>query len=230
MNTYVISDIHGCARTFEALLQKIRLKKEDQLYLLGDYINKGPDSKGVLDLILHLKKEKFNVSCLRGNHDQMLLDVQLGNVPGSWEHSLEKQHTLQSFQVDTPFEIPEFYLRFLDDLGYYTETEHYFLVHAGFDFRSAFPFRDPGSMLNIKTIDPPKGMLQGKKIVRGHVPQQLTNTLAAIEQSSEVISIDGGCVYYNNIEFGNLWALDLHSLQIVYQPNIDRPYKISIKK
>jgi len=229
MNTYVISDIHGCAKTFQALLKKIALRKEDQLYLLGDYINKGPDSKGVIDIIMDLIKSKFKVTCFRGNHDQMLLEVQLGNVSGSWEHSLEKRQTLKSFGVTSPFEVPDMYLRFLDELEYYAELERYFLVHAGFDFRSTFPFEDKGAMLNIKSFDLPT-FINEKKVVRGHVPQQLANTVSSIKEGSQIISIDGGCVYYNNLEFGNLWALDLESLQIIYQPNIDKPYQINLKK
>ena len=60
-----ISDIHGCARTFKKLvLEKVVLDKQDTLFLLGDYINKGPDSKGVLDFIFELKNSGFNVQCL----------------------------------------------------------------------------------------------------------------------------------------------------------------------
>ena len=44
MAKYAISDIHGCLKSFQALLEKIDLKKEDELFLLGDYIDRGPDS------------------------------------------------------------------------------------------------------------------------------------------------------------------------------------------
>jgi serine/threonine protein phosphatase 1 len=48
MRRFAISDIHGCARTFGALLNKINLSPVDELFLLGDFIDRGPDSKGVL--------------------------------------------------------------------------------------------------------------------------------------------------------------------------------------
>ena len=51
MNKYAISDIHGCLKTFKALLTKLDFSKQDELYLLGDYIDRGPDSKGVIDYI-----------------------------------------------------------------------------------------------------------------------------------------------------------------------------------
>ncbi len=54
MKRYVIADIHGCTKTFHALLEKISLQKADQLFLLGDYIDKGKDGAGVIDKIISL--------------------------------------------------------------------------------------------------------------------------------------------------------------------------------
>ena len=60
--TYVIADIHGCCRTFRHLLfEVIRLKKEDTLYLLGDYIDRGPESKGVIETIMALQADEYNI-------------------------------------------------------------------------------------------------------------------------------------------------------------------------
>ena len=70
MRRFAISDIHGCARTFEALLDRIAFTSQDELYLLGDYIDRGGDSKGVLDLIFRFQKEGYAVQCLLGNHEQ----------------------------------------------------------------------------------------------------------------------------------------------------------------
>lgn len=75
MPQYAITDLHGCARTFRALLDKIRFSKEDELYLLGDYINRGPDSKGVIDHILELRESGHTVHCLRGNHQRRFFSV-----------------------------------------------------------------------------------------------------------------------------------------------------------
>ncbi|MGB3587457.1 MAG: metallophosphoesterase, partial [Tunicatimonas sp.] len=58
MKQWVITDIHGCAKTFEALLQRINFRRSDSLYLLGDYVDRGPDSKGVLDLVMQLSQSK----------------------------------------------------------------------------------------------------------------------------------------------------------------------------
>ena len=54
MSRFAISDIHGCAKTFEALLEQIALTKDDTLFLLGDLIDRGPGSKEVVDKVLQL--------------------------------------------------------------------------------------------------------------------------------------------------------------------------------
>ncbi len=59
MRRFAISDVHGCARTFGALPDQIGFGSRDEFFLLGDYVGRGPDSKGVPGLILHLKKEGF---------------------------------------------------------------------------------------------------------------------------------------------------------------------------
>jgi serine/threonine protein phosphatase 1 len=62
MRRIAIADTHGCHLTFRKLIEKrVMLKKEDQLYLLGDYINKGPDRKRVLDYLLFLINNGFQV-------------------------------------------------------------------------------------------------------------------------------------------------------------------------
>ncbi len=69
MRKLAIGDIHGCNKTFKALLDQINLSKDDELTLLGDYIDRGPDSKGVIDTIINLQSSGYQVRALRGNHD-----------------------------------------------------------------------------------------------------------------------------------------------------------------
>ena len=76
MATYVLSDIHGRLVTFISMMDKIKLDKEkDTLYLLGDYIDSGPDGVGVIQHIMNMQDQGFRVHCLMGNHDKMMLDV-----------------------------------------------------------------------------------------------------------------------------------------------------------
>lgn len=59
-----------CLKTFKSLLKKISVSKSDELYILGDFIDRGPQSKGVIDYIWELQKLGYIVHCLKGNHDQ----------------------------------------------------------------------------------------------------------------------------------------------------------------
>jgi serine/threonine protein phosphatase 1 len=230
MARFAISDIHGCLRSFRALLfNKIKLVKGDQLFLLGDYINKGPDSKGVLDLISQLKKDGYQVYCIRGNHDQMLLDVWLGNTSGSWLKEAQKINTLKSFRVNTPHDIPAEYISQIASMSLYIELDRYFLVHAGFYLGIHAPFLDEVAMMNIKKFDYNTQEMKGKQIIHGHIPTQLPEIQALLRKDGPVKKIDGGCVYYTSKEYGNLVGIDIDSNVLFVQPNEDFPYEVALK-
>src|SRR5436190_4191878 len=72
---FAIGDIHGCALTLEKLLlHELQINRHDEIYFLGDYIDRGPRSREVIDLILALQKENYGVRTLRGNHEQLFID------------------------------------------------------------------------------------------------------------------------------------------------------------
>ncbi len=77
---FAIGDIHGCFKPFyELVVNVIDLKKEDRLILLGDYIDRGFQSKEVIDFIIDLKASGFDVTPLMGNHEAMLLEAYADN-------------------------------------------------------------------------------------------------------------------------------------------------------
>lgn len=221
---FAISDIHGCAKTFEKLVQKvIALQPEDELFLLGDYVNKGPDSKGVLDFILSLRNKGHTIHCLRGNHEQYLLD--------GWRYEWERiafmnrggLATVRSFGVTDVREIPEKYLQFLRALPLYVETKKYLLIHAGLNFDLADPFKDDYSMLNIRKMQVDKSKTGGRRVLHGHVPQPVTAIQKCLKNHEDHISIDGGCVYHHLPGMNHLLALELTSQKLYIQVNIDQP-------
>ncbi len=230
MARYAITDIHGCARTFKALvLEQLHLRKDDELYLLGDYVNKGPDSKGVIDFILHLQKQHYQVHCLRGNHDQMLL-----NAARAGERALlltpdEKKLTYQNFRISDITHLPDKYVNFLNSLPYYLELPDYYLVHAGFDFKQADIFKDTDAMMNIRNYKVDWEKLSDKRLLHGHTPTALSIILQGVDQQKQCLNLDAGCAYYKNAALGNLVALDLDAMQLYKQCNLDKPYPINIK-
>lgn len=219
---FAISDIHGCTRTLEKLvLDKISLRKHDMLYLLGDYINKGPDSKGVIDFIFKLRDSGYQVKCLRGNHEQYLLD----GFIYSWEEiafsSRGGKETLESFSAKTIQEIPSKYLVFIKSLPFYFELENHLLIHAGLNFDLADPYRDDYSMLNIRNMDFELERTGGKRIIHGHVPKSFLEISQKLEKKWNHISIDAGCVYNHLDGLNHLVALDIETEKLYIQKNID---------
>ncbi len=121
---FAISDIHGCHLTFKALLDKIAFSTSDELYLLGDYIDRGPDSKNVLDTIFELQQNNYNLQCLRGNHEQMLLDEADQRSTDRWVRHGGLQ-TLESFNAKKMEDIPDKYYHFLRELPYFFEVDSF---------------------------------------------------------------------------------------------------------
>ena len=230
MARYALTDIHGCAQTLKAMvLDQLKLKKTDELYLLGDYVNKGPDSKGVIDFILHLQAQHYQVFCLRGNHDEMLLKASKKGEKALSLTSDEKELTLRSFDVSHFEQLPEKYRQFIHSLPYYLELPDYMLVHAGFDFHQKDIFKDKDAMLNIRNYKIDWAKIGDKRLLHGHTPIPLHSIKKDVLHLNPKVNLDAGCVYYRNASFGNLVALDLDSNDLYIQPNIDRPYKVERK-
>jgi serine/threonine protein phosphatase 1 len=230
MARYALTDIHGCAQTLKALvLGQLKLQKQDELYILGDLVNKGPDSKGVIDFIVHLQKQHYNVQCLRGNHDQMLLKAAIKGESALNLSLPEKELVLQSFGIQEFEQLPPKYINFLKSLPYYLELPDYFLVHAGFDFKQDDIFKDKEAMLNIRGYKLTPAKLNNKRLLHGHTPVALHTIKKSVAHSSYSLNLDAGCVYYKNASYGNLIALDLDSQELYIQPNEDRPYSVRRK-
>ncbi|MHC2992243.1 serine/threonine protein phosphatase, partial [Pontibacter sp. HJ8] len=199
MARYAITDIHGCSRTFKALvLEQLGLKKKDELYLLGDFVNKGPDSKGVLDFIMHLQKQHYQVHCLRGNHDQMLLTAATKGEAALNLSDPEKKLVLESFGIHDFKKLPSQYATFLDALPHYLELPDYYLVHAGFDFHQSDIFKDKDAMLNIRNYEVDWHKLSHKRLLHGHTPTALHSIKKGATHKDSKINLDAGCVYYKN--------------------------------
>jgi len=207
--------------TFSALLHDVlRIRKTDTIYLLGDYIDRGPRSREVVDSILRLRQKGYSAHALRGNHDDMLLraceDRDCFRV---WLLNGGRT-TLDSFGIEDPCDTPLVYKRFLSRLPYYFELEDFILVHAGLNRQADDPFSDKEAMLwarpsSINTTS----VFTGKPIISGHTPV----TKEAIINSLRTgwILLDNGCVYSSNQELGSLAALELNSLSLYFQKNID---------
>jgi serine/threonine protein phosphatase 1 len=227
---FVIGDLHGCVSTFREMTEvQLRLRKEDTLFLLGDYIDRGPDSKGVVDHILDLQKRSYRVVPIMGNHEYMLLNaVDDEEEFGLWEFN-GSFATLISFGIDASrarepgsvHEIPGFYIDFFRNLPIYAETPGFVMVHAGIGHDKQNPF-DPDFALWTREEYYNRQLMNGRRLVHGHTPFSLASIRERVHDPEEkFINLDGGCVYNDYKDYGNLVALDLDSLELYVQENIE---------
>jgi serine/threonine protein phosphatase 1 len=234
--TWIIPDIHGCLLTLKTLIEyQITPQQGDELIFLGDYIDRGPDSKGVIDYIMKLESQGFHVRKLMGNHEDYAItaweedhDVKsfLGIRPKTktqkeWEVYGGKQ-TLQSFEVDRPRDIPEKYINWMKELEYFIQLDQCIVVHAGMNFEIENPFEDRYSMIWIREFEIDSKKIGNRKVIHGHVPVNLELIDMAINTSdSKFIDLDNGIYFSNRAGYGNLVALELHSMEYVVQSLMD---------
>lgn len=227
MNTWAITDIHGCALTFRALLRRIQFSREDTLFLLGDYIDRGPRSKEVLDVIMELREADYTVECLLGNHDWVMLhalDEPYTQEARNWKSRFGGQETLRSFRCNSEQEVDAKYIDLLQSMDYYREYQDLILVHAGLNLTIANPWDDQEAMLWVRYDDRELDTtwLEGRTIVHGHTPQPRRAIYDQLEQRAQVplVSIDNGCVY-DRPGMNHLCALNLDNMQLIFEPNVD---------
>ena len=225
MRQFVIGDIHGCKVSLVALLKKIDVQFDDEIYFLGDYIDRGRDSKGVLDTIFTLIGAGHKVTCLCGNHEAMLLGGYEGNRDEAqdwWKNGGKK--TLQSFNVQYLQDIPPQYIAFMEAMPLVVEVGDYILVHGGLNFNAKNPLMETQQMLWIRDwygkID--YKWLGNRYIIHGHTPQSVEKTQAqfALLEQNRVLNIDCGCVF-NGDFLNTLVCFELNSKQLYFQKNVE---------
>lgn len=189
VRAYAIGDIHGEAKLLHALLDRIVEDSatlpaaETHLIFLGDYIDRGPDSKGVVELLSRWSRADANCHFLKGNHEDALLEIVAGNeddLPG-WLRFGGRQ-TLASYDISEravamggPFlraefaeKVPAHHLEFLTGLDMKVELGDYLFVHAGIRPDVAIDQQDDRDLMWIRREFLNFAGLHPKMIVHGH--------------------------------------------------------------
>lgn len=144
MKSYVIGDIHGCADELRYLIDGLSLARGDRLVFLGDYIDRGPDSRGVVSFLLDLQKKLSAIEFvfLKGNHEEMLLSyLGIGGAHGDMFLINGGKATLASYGLnpncpsanEAQNVIPPDHLEFYRHLQNYFIMDPFLCVHAGID-------------------------------------------------------------------------------------------------
>lgn len=214
----VITDIHGCANTFIELLDEVGLTKEDQLFLLGDFINRGPRSKKVLDTVIQLKQDGFQVFPLIGNHEDNLLH-KVEKSPNDLRRLLKSRNSTNL--LNKKGNVRGRFLRLIRSLPYYYDLGDYYLVHAGFNLSKKKPFADSRSMAWMRNFQLKKP-IDGRVVLFGHTPTKFSKIKKQVEENAPSICLDNGCSHTNlGKEYGRLVCLDLDTRELFRKKNVD---------
>ena len=205
MHRYVIGDIHGCLNELHCLIEDLPLERGDSLICLGDYIDRGPDSKGVVSYLLELQRisPALEFIFLKGNHEDMLLSF-LG-LPGQYGDMFlynGGQATLASYGLwsMTPTAeqalaaIPETHLDFYRRLRNYYVVDHFLCVHAGIQPLKSLQDQTDSDLFWIRSEFVHNTHTLPYTILFGHTPQN-----DVFFDLPFKIGLDTGLVYGNKL-------------------------------
>lgn len=212
---FAIGDIHGCYETFLALLEQLKIKKTDQIFLLGDLIDKGKESKKVVDYTLKMQALGYQFYVLKGNHEKSFLTA--------YECGFDffERYLHETNCIDFLNENLEQYLRFFSELEYAYDLGDYLLSHAEFLVDEKSLYRGMKGLFSNVQFDISEAEILNKKQVVGHFTKTVTTIHKNIQNNGRLIYLDTGCVYINEVGLGYLSALNLDTLELYIQKNID---------
>lgn len=194
-----IGDIHGHSKALASLLNQIQPTSLDTIVTLGDCINRGPDSRGVIEQLINLK-EVCNLVCVLGNHEEVMLEARTSRDAQQRWKEMGGLETLMSYGTSASIKnIPDEHWKFIESFVPYFETEEYICVHANYSWYTPMN-EQPALLLRWTSIEeePPKAHISGKTVVLGHSPGE-------VRDLGFCICIDTGCGFV-----GPLTAIDLH--------------------
>lgn len=221
---YALGDVHGCSRTLRRMVEEVlNLGRDDTLFLLGDYIDRGPDSRGVLDYLMTLWNDDYDIRPLMGNHEEMAVGAASGAVGRDLWYGNGGSISVEQFGVDSPEDIPRRYLDFMSRLPRILVEKDYVFVHAGLNFLARDPISetDPSFMLWERDYRFQPGKIGGRTLVCGHTMTSLAEIRTSLDLCKPVICLDNGCWSRGEIGFGNLVALNLDTRELLVLGNCE---------
>jgi serine/threonine protein phosphatase 1 len=208
--TIAIGDVHGCSQALRALIAAIQPATEDTLVFLGDYVDRGPDTRGVLDFLLELEQQ-CQVVPLLGNHEIMLLECNENPLLIESWLTVGGAATVKSYDGQLA-NIPPEHWDFIRRCQEYYETSTHFFVHANYAasmrLDSQHDYLRYWEHLHVNMPPPHQN---GKTAIVGHTAQKSGEVL----DLGHVICLDtncygGGWLTAMDVESGQLWQADRH--------------------
>lgn len=187
---YAIGDVHGCRDALDTLLALIdaddaaRPAASTTLVFLGDLIDRGPDSRGVVERAMTLERRTV---LLMGNHEEILLDAWEGDLrAGAMFMRIGGRETLASYGVDDVADLPRAHVAFIRRFADSHRAGDYLFVHAGVRPGVALAEQTPGDMRWIRRRFTESEFDHGVTVVHGH------STTLAVDERAHRVGIDTG--------------------------------------
>jgi serine/threonine protein phosphatase 1 len=204
--TIAIGDIHGCSAALAAVLNAIGPGPDDVIVTLGDYINRGGNTRGVLDRLIALEGQCRLVP-LMGNHDQKLLEARSGLHPTTWL-GMVGIATLASYGPGRDLSlIPNEHFEFLADSLDYYETDSHIFVHANY-YDYLLMDEQPPLMLRWESLrdTTPGPHVSGKTLIVGHTSQKDGEVLdLGYLKCIDTYCHGGGWLTALDVDTGRIW-------------------------
>jgi serine/threonine protein phosphatase 1 len=208
--TIALGDIHGCSAALAALVEALEPGPDDLIVPLGDFIDRGPDSRGVVDQLLQLS-QRCRVQPILGNHEQMMLDAIID--PLLREDWLEYggAATLDSYGGAISRIPPEHFAVYRDCLDY-LETDTHIFTHACYDPAQPMSEQTEDALRWEPLSDPlPGPHHSGKVVVVGHTAQRDGAILDAGHlKCLDTFCYGGGWLTALEVGTGQIWQADRH--------------------
>jgi len=172
--TYAIGDIHGSLSKLRTFMARCVLHAQGRsmtIVFLGDYIDRGPDSAGVVRYVIELQSQlRERMIALKGNHEAVALGVVDGTLPASYWLDLGGAATLRSYGVDSVDALPGEHVDWVRSLRLSYDDGRRFLVHAGIDPKKPLEAQREQDLLWIREPFLSDERNYARLIVHGHTP------------------------------------------------------------
>jgi serine/threonine protein phosphatase 1 len=215
MRTLAVGDVHGCLAQLDALLAAVAPTPADVLVFLGDYVDRGPDSRGVLDRLIGLRRT-HRLVCLRGNHELMMVRSRTDPAERKMWLQVGGAETLASYgpspgRTGKFDDVPAEHWQFLErDCVNWHETADHIFVHAGLN--PAADLHEQYEEELFWQFLPADGYRHqsGRLVVCGHTAQRSGKPLAV----GGTVCIDthayaGGPLTCLDVAAGTVWQADV---------------------
>lgn len=186
--TFAIGDIHGCIDPLKRMIARIEAKAESgTVVFLGDYVDRGPDSRAVIDLVMAgPQRPDWRWITLKGNHEDLMIGARDGRHDESRWLAIGGLETLKSYGGTVSAE----HLAWAAGLPLVHSDEHRIFVHGGVRDGLYLEDQTPDDLMWTRFGEDQGGEFWGKHLVHGHTPSE-----ANPRTVGNRTNVDSGCVF-----------------------------------